>query len=80
MSSNASDVPFLHPTQLAFFLDAESVIAVCEKYHSYQKSNIRNIDNDINEILKFVKPLGENYSPLLEEINKRLETPICYYP
>ena len=80
MSSKASVAPFLHPTQFPFFVDAESVIALCEKYDSYQKSKIRNISGDMNDIMKFAKALGENYGPLLEEMNKQLETPVCYYP
>ena len=34
----------------------------------------------MNDIMKFAKALGENYGPLLEEMNKQLETPVCYYP
>ena len=63
-----------------FFVDAQTVIALCEKYDSYRKADIYRVKDDINEILMFAKPLEENYSPLSEEMNKQLETPICYYP
>ena len=80
VSSKASVVSFLHPTQFPFFVDVEAVIALCEKYDSYRKVNNRNIKHDINDISKFAKLLTENYRALLEEISKQLETPLCYYP
>ena len=80
ISSKASAVPSLHPSQFPFFVDVEAVFELCEKYDSYGKSNIYDFEDDINEILKFVKPLGENYKALLEEMRKQLETPLCYYP
>ena len=68
-------------SNLLFFIEADSVIALCEKYDPYRAAKFDSIPAELFAAQKLAYTLIRKYWPFLNEIKSQIESKErCYYP